>query len=149
MYTLIAYKPNSTEYSMGCRVGSYQAELITTTHATKESLIEAWRAICIRNTHREWDEENFEIQIYQNGELVWDQISDYGYVREEKPEKPDFLVAADWLEEHGFNPEVITHLRKYGNGFTREGLTDLHPDAEELYKIRDQLQQEHPRREGR
>lgn len=134
MWTLVAYKPNSTEYSMGCRVGSYQSELITSTHATKEQLIKAWEAICIRNQARQHDEENFDIQIYENGHLVWDQINDYGFVRNTE-EKPDFAIAADWLEERGFHPDVINRLR---NTLSRE----------ECYQICEQLQTEHPRRNG-
>jgi hypothetical protein len=131
---------------MGCRVGAYQSELITTQHPTKESLIESWRAICIRNQTREHDEENFEIQIYENGQLVWDQINDYGFVQDIPPEQPDFAIAADYLEERGFNPEVITLLRNHGKTLDPE---QYDAKRQEWYQIRDQLQQEHPRRQGR
>ncbi len=112
MYTIIAYKPESTERIRGCDMEYYSSELITATAEDKEQLAKEVTHIFSRNATLRSQEARFGIQIYHYGKLVWDQIENYGYV-EQHNGKTEFGVAADLLEERGFDPEVINLLRAF------------------------------------
>lgn len=75
MYTFVAYKPNSVEYSMGCRMGGYDSDFVSLTHLNRDELILEWSNILCANSKLEYSEEGYKVQIWEDGDSIWDEMA--------------------------------------------------------------------------
>lgn len=64
-FTLVAYKPNSNDYCMGCHVESYSSDLAIESGLSKEELIE--RIALLKARILGPNEEGYEMHIFAGG----------------------------------------------------------------------------------
>lgn len=74
-YMFVAYKPNSSDYCMGCHMASYSSDFIFKNHLTREELIEEWALVLFKNATLDYNEEGYEFRIFNNGVNVY---AEYG-----------------------------------------------------------------------
>ncbi len=77
LYTLIAYKSNSSDYCRGCLMASYGSDFELWTGTEVEALADRWASLLDRNRNRERGEDGFEITLLING-----VPAPYSYVEE-------------------------------------------------------------------
>ena len=93
MFLFLAYKPNSDDYCWGCHMASYSSNFeIHSRIKSSEALISIWADIINRNKNLSVGEKGYEVQIYENGKCVYDDI--YGGMSYEdfESEYPDNFV---------------------------------------------------------
>lgn len=75
MFTIVAYKPDSVDNCMGCRVASYSSGFISKSSLHKDELVKEWAEVLFLNTQLDYNESGYDVQIWQNSFLIWDEIN--------------------------------------------------------------------------
>ena len=72
MYVFIAYKPDSTETSRGCRMGSYSSD-----HAVhivdRKGLVNIWAQYLQKNLNLDCQETEYEFWVFKDGVMVFEE----------------------------------------------------------------------------
>ena len=77
MYTVIAYKPDSNDYCMGCHMASYSSDMQWLSSENEEEVAQFIAEFIKKNHFSECGEDNYEFTYLYNGlENPYDEDSD-------------------------------------------------------------------------
>lgn len=94
VYTLIAYKRNSVDMCMGCRMDSYYSDFEYASFIDNSKLIALLTELFCRNKQLRINEVGYQILIYRNGRLCWDNGFTWDYLIDYE----DDIRDRAWLE---------------------------------------------------
>lgn len=97
LYTLIAYKENSSDYCRGCLMDSYSSDFEAWTGAEAEELAERWAKLRDRNRNMRHGESGFDFLLFIDG-----VPAPYGDVQE--CDKGEGVREALWARQEELEP---------------------------------------------
>lgn len=97
LYTLVAYKSNSSDYCRGCLMASYGSDFELWTGTELETLADRWASLLDRNRKMERGEDGFEVTLLING-----VPAPYSYV--EEFDKNQDARDALWAQQEALEP---------------------------------------------
>jgi hypothetical protein len=115
-YTLIAYKPDSSDYCMGCHMGSYSSDLEMKNRLEEDELLEMWSNLKSKYTFMGPNEAGYEFVLMKGKYIIFDEIGGmadhyYEYLDDfEEDEGANEAYEADqkWFKEFSAKLETAT-----------------------------------------
>lgn len=82
MFIFVAYKPDSVDNCMGCRVGSYSSDHTIKHMLTTDALVDEWAVHLLKDLDADTNEVGYYFWIFKDGIKVYDEWLPYWDSRE-------------------------------------------------------------------
>lgn len=138
-FLLVAYKPQSADYSRGCLMASYHADHVVHNQLAHYQLINLWAGYLLKNLNLDYNEAGYDFFIFKDGVQVWkeqnatwDGAERYDYNSDAYHEhltEFDRQEAEDTEEIHGIHNQAKT---------LAENNHRLNKEAEQARKVLEQ-----------